>query len=64
VSKVLEREYVGLEEVGDGVWDVYYGPVRLGQFDERHYRIEDARGRRIRSGSGPLPMSVLPMSLD
>ncbi len=63
-SKVLEGQYVGLEEIGDGVWDVYYGPVRLGHFDERHYRIEDAKGRRIRSGSGVEPSRVLPMSLD
>jgi transposase InsO family protein len=64
VSKVLEGQYVGLEEVGDGVWDVRYGPVRLGQFDERHYRVEDARGRRFRSGQGGLAREVLPMSPD
>lgn len=64
VSKVLMGEYAGLEEVGDGVWDVYYGPVRLGQFDERHHRVEDARGRLYRSGRGGLARRVLPMSPD
>jgi putative transposase len=64
VSKVLQSEHVGLEEVGDGVWDVYYGPVRLGQFDERRYRIEDARGRLYRSGRGGIARNVLPMSPD
>lgn len=64
VSKVLEGQYIGLEEVADGVWDVYYGPVRLGHFDERHYRIEDARGRRYRSRTGGLAREVLPMSSD
>lgn len=48
ISHVLKHEYVGLEEVGDGVWDVYYGPLRLGQFDERHNKLEDALGRRAR----------------
>lgn len=30
VSHVLGGEYVGLEEVDDGRWDVYFGHVRLG----------------------------------
>jgi transposase InsO family protein len=45
VSHVLKGEYVGLEEVGDGVWDVYFGPVRLGWFDEQSYKLIDAMGR-------------------
>ena len=64
VSSVLAGEYVGLEEVGDAVWDVFYGPVRLGQFDERHFKIEDARGRKFRSGKGGIAREVLPMCLD
>jgi len=39
---------VGLEEVDDGIWDVYFGAVRLGQMDERTYKIEDALGNRMR----------------
>jgi len=35
VSHVLVEEYVGLEEVGDGIWDFYSGPLRLGRMDER-----------------------------
>lgn len=35
VGGVLKGEYVGLEEVADGVWDVFFGPLRLGSFDER-----------------------------
>jgi putative transposase len=57
VSHVLGEEYVGLEEVGDGIWDVYLGPLRLGQMDERTRKIEDALGRRTRK-------RVLPMSPD
>jgi len=35
IGYLLAGEWVGLEEVGDGVWAVYFGPVRLGLFDER-----------------------------
>jgi putative transposase len=39
VTTVLIGEPVGLEEIADGVWAVYFGPVRLGTFDERRGRI-------------------------
>jgi putative transposase len=39
VSAVLIGEDVGWEEIGDGYWGVYFGPVRLGTFDERIRRI-------------------------
>ena len=29
LSHLLEGQYIGLEEVGDGIWDVYYSTVRL-----------------------------------
>lgn len=35
VSHLLGREEVGLEEIGNGVWDVYFGPIRLGSFNLR-----------------------------
>ena len=35
IGYLLSRETIGLEEVGDGLWDVYFGPVRLGGFNER-----------------------------
>lgn len=35
IGYLLAGERVGLEEVGDGIWAVYFGPVRLGLFDER-----------------------------
>ena len=38
-------EYAGLEEIDDGVWNVYFGPLKLGRLLERHMRIEDAYGR-------------------
>ena len=46
---LLEGQYIGLEEVDDGIWDVYYSTVRLGQMDERLLRVEDALGRRMRN---------------
>jgi putative transposase len=45
VSIVCAGEYVGLEEIDDGIWNVYFGPLKLGRLLERHMRIEDAYGR-------------------
>jgi hypothetical protein len=55
VTHVLAEEYVGFEEIDDGLWEVFYGPVRLGRFNERTSKIEDDRGRKYRK-------NVLPMS--
>jgi transposase InsO family protein len=54
VTHTLAGEHVGLEEVGDGLWDVYFGPLKLGRMDERILRIEDHKGRTVRKVS---PMS-------
>ncbi|HEY5646024.1 MAG TPA: IS481 family transposase [Pseudomonadales bacterium] len=48
LSHLLAGQYIGLEEVADGIWDVYYSTVRLGQMDERTFTVEDALGRRQR----------------
>jgi putative transposase len=54
VTQTLAGEYVGLEEVGDGLWDVYFGPLKLGRMHERLRRIEDHQGRTVRRRSaGP-----------
>ncbi len=45
VSSVLIGEHIGLEEVDDGQWDVYYVNYRLGRLNERFMRIEDSLGR-------------------
>lgn len=37
ISHLLKDETVGLEEIDDGIWKVYFGPVKLGQFDERDF---------------------------
>jgi len=44
VSTVCIGEYVGLEEVDDGIWNVYFGLLKLRRLLEQHMRIEDAYG--------------------
>jgi putative transposase len=44
-STTCAGEYVGLEEIDEGVWNVYFGPLKLGRLLERYMRIEDAYGR-------------------
>lgn len=34
LGKALKREYVGVRQVGDRLYDVVYGPVYLGSFEE------------------------------
>jgi putative transposase len=48
VSITCAGEYVGLEEIEDGIWNVYFGRLKLGRLHERHLRIEDAYGRLLR----------------
>lgn len=36
VGYQLTGERVGLEAVDDGIWQVSFGPIRLGRFDQRH----------------------------
>lgn len=36
VGYLLAGETVAIEPVGDGVWDIHFGPVRLGAIDERN----------------------------
>jgi putative transposase len=45
LTHVLIEEYVGLEEVDDGVWDVYFGTFLLGRFDERDRHIHGFHNR-------------------
>jgi putative transposase len=48
VSTTCIGEYVGLEEIDDGIWNVYFGALKLGRLIERQMRIEDAFGRLYR----------------
>lgn len=42
VSTVCSGEYIGFEEIDDGVWNVFFGPLKLVRFHEWLMRIEDA----------------------
>lgn len=60
VSHVLAEEHVAFAEVADGLWQVYFGPLRVGHFEERLLRIVDQHdGTTSRN-----PRRVLPMSPD
>lgn len=48
VSSTLESYDVGLEQVADGVWSVFFGPIHLGWLDEADYRIMDVKKRARR----------------
>jgi hypothetical protein len=54
VSHVLGGEHVGLEPVDDGLWDVYFGPLRLGRLHEKELTIEDSLGRKQRRKVSPM----------
>ena len=41
-------------EVGDGLWDIYFGPLKLGRMDERRRQIEDHKGRFARKTLSPM----------
>jgi putative transposase len=45
VSITCAGAYVGLEDIDDGIWNVYFGPLTRGRLLERHMRLEDASGR-------------------
>lgn len=40
ISHLLKDENIGLEEIEDGIWCVYFGPVKIGQFDERKIKTD------------------------
>lgn len=48
VTSTLKRHHIGLEQVADDVWSVYFGPVHLGWLDEADYRIMDVKNRKSR----------------
>lgn len=41
VSLGCVGEYVGLEKINDMIWNVYFGPLKLGRLHERYMRIQD-----------------------
>ena len=55
VSIVCVGECVGIEEIDDGIWNVYFWPLKLGRLIERHMKIEDEFGRLRRLMHEPNP---------
>jgi hypothetical protein len=45
---LLKHKDVGLEQIADQFWAVYFGPIRLGWLDEADYRIMDVMDRKQR----------------
>ncbi len=43
VSHALLEENVGLEEIDDGVWSMFFGPMLLGRFHEDKLKLDGAR---------------------
>lgn len=50
----MAQAEIGQEEVGDGIWDVHFATLRLGRFDCRSYKFEDALGCRTRKKVSPM----------
>jgi transposase InsO family protein len=48
VSSILKQHLVGLEQIAEDVWSVFFGPVHLGWLDETDYRIMDVKERARR----------------
>ena len=64
VSHPLAELDIGLEEIDDGLWNVYFGPVWLGRFHEAVGRIIDHLNRpaRRRGGNHREERKVLPIT--
>ena len=39
IGTVLAQKPIGLEEIGDGIWSVYYYNVLLGRSNERERKL-------------------------
>lgn len=39
ISAALQRDWIGLEEVDDGVWAIYFYDVLLARFHERDRKL-------------------------
>jgi putative transposase len=59
ITQALNEEYVGLDEVDDGIWAIYFGPLLLGRFDERTMKIY-GNLRSMKTATAQLS----PMSMD
>ena len=49
ISSALGNEFIGLEPIGPALWQVYFGPITLGWFDEELFVIFDTHGNTGRN---------------
>jgi hypothetical protein len=45
VSNTLQEDYVGLEEVDDGIYDMYFCYYQIGRYELRKNKIHDVVSR-------------------
>lgn len=43
VTRVLEKQYIGLEEIDTDIYDVFFGPVLIGRFESKTGKIMSRR---------------------
>ena len=48
IANALNQHAIGLEEIDDGIWSIYFGQVLLARLDERDFEV---RGDRRLRGS-------------
>ena len=41
IANALKQHHIGLEEVNDGIWSIYFNRVLLARLNERDYIIRD-----------------------
>jgi len=61
IGQTLVNEYIGLEEIDTGYWDVYFSSLKLGVLIENIGKIEDKRGNLTRQ---TVRQDLLPMYLE
>ena len=49
ISSALGNEFIALEPIGPALWQVYFGPITLGWFDEELFVIFDTHGNTGRN---------------
>lgn len=49
VAEVLQGHRVGLCEIEDGIWEVYFGPVLLGRYNERNAKTKSTSYINLKS---------------
>jgi hypothetical protein len=42
ISQVLGHQWIALEEIVDGIWNIFYYDVLLARIDERDFKIKAA----------------------